>query len=218
MDAQFLRLLTNDLVCFLFSASMLAGYQLFLRRKLRTDPDYTIKAVNSQARSAWVEGIMNRDGTEILAVQTLRNSIMGPTFLGSTAVLLMIGSVTLTGQGDGLQHTWHSLNLFGAVKAELWLTKILLLLLDFLIAFMCFAQAVRLNIHVGYMINVPRSDPRRLSPQFVAGQLNRAGHYHWMGMRAYYFAAPLVFWLFGPIYMAGASLVTVAILFRLDRA
>lgn len=211
-------LLTNDLACFAFSASLLAGYQLFLRHKLKSDPGYTIQAINAQARSAWVEGIMRREGAEILAVQTLRNGIMGPTFLGSTAVLLMIGSLTLTGQGDNLEHTWHALNLFGTVKAELWLSKVLLLLLDFLVAFICFAQAVRLNIHVGYMINVPKDDPRRLSPQFVAAQLNRAGRYHWMGMRAYYFAAPLVFWLFGPMFMVGASVVAVAILYRLDKA
>lgn len=216
MDTQFVRLLTNDLTCFIFSAGLLAGYHLFLRHKLKTDPGYTIQAINAQARRAWVEAIMNREGAEILAVQTLRNAIMGPTFLGSTAVLLMIGSLTLTGQGDKLEQTWHALNLFGAVKAPLWLTKILLLLLDFLVAFMCFAQAVRLNIHVGYMINVPKDDPRRLPPTFVAAQLNRAGHYHWIGMRAFYFAVPLVFWLFGPLFMVGASLVTVAILHRLD--
>ncbi len=218
MPSQLNSLLANDLACFVFSAGLLASYHLFLWHKLRTDPGYTIQAVNATARSAWVEGVMGRDGQEILAVQTLRNAIMGPTFLGSTAVLLMIGSLTLTGQGDRLEHTWHSLNIFGAVKAELWLAKILLLLLDFLIAFMCFAQAVRLNIHVGYMINVPKNDPRRLTPQFVASELNRAGHYHWMGMRCFYFAAPIVFWLFGPLYMIGASMAAVAILYNLDRA
>lgn len=40
---------------------------------------------------------MSKEGHEILAVQTLRNAIMGPVFLGSTAVLLMIGTLTLTG-------------------------------------------------------------------------------------------------------------------------
>lgn len=36
-------------------------------------------------------------------------------------------------------------------------------------------------------------------------------------MRAYYCAVPLVFWLFGPHFMILATLVTVAILFYLDR-
>lgn len=217
MPAQLNSLLTNDLACFVFSAGLLVIYHLFLHHRLKADPGYTIQAVGATVRSAWVEGVMNRDGNEILAVQTLRNAIMGSTFMGSTAVLLMIGSLTLTGQGDKLENTWHSLNLFGAVKAELWLTKILLLLFDFLIAFMCFAQAVRLNVHVGFMLNVPKNDPRHLSPQFVASELNRAGHYHWFGMRCFYFASPLAFWLFGPLYMIGASIVAVAVLYHLDR-
>jgi uncharacterized membrane protein len=208
---------SNDLVSFTFSAALLLSYHLFLRYKLLTDPAYTIQAVNAAARLAWVEGIMTKAGNEVLAVQTLRNAIMGPTFLATTAVLLLIGTITLTGQADKLEQTWHALNIFGASGPELWLAKVLLLLMDFLIAFMCFTQAVRLFIHVGFMINVPPSDARRNSAQFVATQLNRAGVYHWIGMRAYYCAVPLVFWLFGPHFMMLATLVTVAILFYLDR-
>jgi len=209
---------SSDLIGFALSATLLIAYHLFLRHKLKADPAYTIQAVNATARAAWVEGVMGKEGQEVLAVQTLRNAIMGPTFLGSTAVLLMIGTLTLTGQGDKLEYTWHSLNIIGAVKQELWLAKLLLLLLDFLIAFMCFAQAVRLFIHVGFMINVPARDPRRNSPQFVAAQLNRAGTYHWMGMRAYYFAVPAAFWLFGPHFMVVASIAAVVMLHHLDHA
>lgn len=211
-------ILNSDLIGFAFSATLLVAYHLFLRHKLKTDVAYTIHAVNVMTRAAWVEGVMSKPGQEILAVQTLRNAIMGPTFLGSTAVLLIIGTLTLTSQGDNLEHTWHSLNVIGAVERELWLSKILLLLLDFLIAFMSFAQSVRLFIHVGFMINVPAGDARRKSPQFVATQLNRAGTYHWIGMRAYYLAAPLAFWLFGPHFMVAASIAAVAFLHHLDYA
>ena len=210
--------LNSDLVGFAFSVTLLTAYHLFLRHKLKTDVSYTIHAVNIMSRTAWVEGVMNKTGQEVLAVQTLRNAIMGPTFLGSTAVLLMIGTLTLTSQGDKLEQTWHALNFAGAAVRELWLSKILLLLLDFLVAFMSFAQAVRLFIHVGFMINVPVGDPRRKSPQFVATQLNRAGTYHWIGMRAYYLAAPLGFWLFGPHFMVAASIAAVVFLHHLDYA
>lgn len=218
MQITILEFLGNDLIAFAISAAILVIYHLFLRHKLKTDPAYTMQAVNATARLAWVDSMMSKEGQEVLAVQTLRNAIMGPTFLGSTAVLMMIGTLTLTGQGDRLEQGWHALNVVGAVQRELWIAKILLLLLDFLVAFMCFAQAVRLFIHVGFMINVSAQDPRRNSPQFVGAQLNRAGHYHWMGMRAYYFAAPLAFWLFGPLFMVAASIVAVSMLHRLDRA
>jgi hypothetical protein len=41
----------------------------------RGDPLYTIMAVTALARAAWVETIMTTANREVLAVQTLRNSI-----------------------------------------------------------------------------------------------------------------------------------------------
>jgi uncharacterized membrane protein len=200
------------------SVLLLVGYNVFLRLKLRSDPLYTMQAVNAVARAAWVETVMKATNKDVLAVQTLRNSIMGATFLSSTAVLLVIGTLTLSGQGENLGSTWHSLNMFGATHAELWLTKLLVLLLDMLVAFFSFAQAIRLYHHVGYMINVPMTMKHRaLSSQHVALHLNRAGSFYAIGMRAYYVSVPLVFWLFGPHFMLLSTVILIPILYYLDR-
>jgi uncharacterized membrane protein len=190
-----------------------------LRFKLKSDPLFTIQAVNATARAAWVKSIMSAGNKDVLAVQTLRNSIMGATFLSSTAVLLIIGTLTLSGQGENLGSTWHTLNMFESVHAELWLAKLLALLLDLFVAFFSFTVAIRLFNHVGYMINVPATlNHKSLSPQHVALHLNRAGACYAFGMRAYYIAVPLVFWLFGPQFMLLSTLVLIPILFYLDRA
>lgn len=211
-------ILANDFVGAGASVLLLAGYHLFLRYRRSSDPLYTIQAVNAIARAAWVETVIAAGNKDVLAVQTLRNSIMGATFLSSTAVLLIIGTLTLSGQGGNLGATWHALNVFGATHAELWLTKLLMLLLDMLVAFFSFAQAIRLYHHVGYMINVPMTMKHRaLSPQHVALHLNRAGAFYAIGMRAYYVAVPLVFWLFGPHFMLLSTLILIPILYYLDR-
>jgi uncharacterized membrane protein len=218
MASNVFELFSNDLLSFALSALMLIAYHVFLRYKLRGDPAYTIHGVNALVRNAWVENIMNGSNKDIMAVQTLRNAIMGPTFLASTAALLIVGTLTLTGQGDKLSDTWHVLNVFGAKHQELWQAKILLLLLDFMVAFFSFTMAIRLFIHVGFMINVPLSMHHKpISARHVAIYLNRAGAYHSLGMRAYYFAVPLVFWLFGPHLMLLASMVLVAVMFSIDR-
>jgi len=218
MGKNVFELFSNDLLSFASSALMLIAYHAFLRYKLKRDPAYTIHGVNALVRSAWVENIMNSGNRDIMAVQTLRNAIMGPTFLASTAALLIVGTLTLTGQGDKLSDTWHVLNVFGAKGRELWQAKILLLLLDFMVSFFSFTMAIRLFIHVGFMINVPLSlDHKPISARHVAIYLNRAGSYHSIGMRAYYFAVPLVFWLFGPHLMLLATMVLVVILFVIDR-
>ena len=211
--------LLNDFAGAGLSVLLLVCYHLYLRHRLKSDPLYTIQAVNAAARAAWVETVMSAGDKDILAVQTLRNSIMGATFLSSTAVLLIIGTLTLTGQSDKLAATWHALNLGGATHTELWQAKLLALLLDMFVAFFSFAQAIRLYHHVGYMINVPTTLAHKaLTPQHVALHLNRAGACYALGMRAYYVAVPLVFWLFGPHFMLISTIILIPALYYLDRA
>lgn len=211
--------LSNDLISLGLSALMLVAYQVFLWRKTRADPTYTVQAVNTFARTVWVETIMKDSDKGVLAIQTLRNSTMAATFLASTAVLLIIGALTLSGQGDKLDNTWHALNSLGAKHAELRIGKLLMLLVDLFIAFFSFAMAIRIYNHVGYMINVPLTlKHHAISPSHVASHLNSGGKFYSIGMRAYYYAVPLVFWLFGPHFMLVATAVLIAFLYHLDRA
>lgn len=208
----------NDLSSFAISALLLIVYHFYLKVRQKRNPAYTVGDVNILARTAWVEMIM-RERKDILAVQTLRNSTMAATFLASTAVLLIMGVLTLSGQGEHLQSSWHSLNIIGEKHSGLWLAKLLLLLLDLLVAFFSFSMAVRVFNHVGYMINVPISlGYKEIQPRNVAIHLNRAGRFYYIGMRAYYFSVPVVFWLFGPHFMVLSSIGLVFFLYRIDRA
>lgn len=216
--SRWLTTFGNDFFSFALSAALLLIYHLHLRYKVSKNPAYTVQAVNAMARTAWVGSIM-RDGKDILAVQTLRNSTMAATFLASTAVLLIIGVLTLSGQADKLEGTWHALNVVGAKHSELWLGKLMLLLLDLFVAFFSFSMSIRIYNHVGYMINVPLAlNHKVLSPDHVAIHLNRAGKFYSIGMRAYYFSVPVVFWLFGPHFMLLATIALIFVLYRLDRS
>jgi uncharacterized membrane protein len=153
-----------------------------------------------------------------MAVQTLRNFVMGATLMASTAALLILGTLTLSGQVETVSRSWHVFNAYGSASPELWVVKVLALLADFIVAFFAFAMSVRLANHVVFMINVGSVDvPPALSPEGVARRLNRAGNHFATGLRAFFFAVPLVFWLFGPAFLVAATLGLVAALHRLDR-
>jgi uncharacterized membrane protein len=208
-----------DIVGLALSAALIGGYYVFLHWRLsRHNALYTIQAVNAEARRLWVESVM-RDRRDILAVQTLRNSTMAATFLASTAVLLIMGALSMSGHGSDVAHVLHSLNMTGAVDPSLWLIKLLFLVIDLCVAFFSFTLAVRKFNHVGYLLNIPADLQHPvITPRYVADFLNRAAHYYSIGMRAYYFTLPLMFWLFGPHLMVLCSLVLIFVLFRLDRA
>src|SRR5204863_3070146 len=182
----------SELLAAGISVAIMYAYHYFLRMRVRRDPGYTLQAVLRQGRTAWVERVM-AESQGILAVQTLRNSIMGASFFASTAVALIVGTITLSTQYDRLNVAWQTLSPIGAIDEHLWLMKILVLLIDMLIAFVFFSQSIRLMSHVGVVISVPTTTVR---PKFVASMLIQAGRYHTRGMRCYYFAAPLLFWLF----------------------
>lgn len=208
----------NDFVALLLSAGMMGAYQIYLYLRVRRDPGYTVQALMRLARTAWVEQVMADGRQGVLAVQTLRNSTMAASFMGSTAVLLIIGTLTLSGQGDKLDATWHSLNAFGATDARLWAIKLMFLVVSFLIAFFSFTMSIRFYNHVGYLINVPEERRyKKITPLRVAAHLNKAGRFYSLGMRAYYFAVPLVFWLFGPHFMLLATVGLLIVLYFLDR-
>lgn len=216
-----MRLLDNqaDLIGFALSFVLIAGYEIYIRwRTAHHDPHYTVQAINAEARRLWVDSVI-QERRDILAVQTLRNSTMAATFLASTAVLLIMGVISLSEHGSDVDHALHSLNIVATVDPALWLLKLLILVVDLCVAFFAFTQAVRKFNHVGYLLNVPAGLKHPvITPRYVADFLNRAAHFYSIGMRAFYFTLPLLFWLFGPHFLVASSLVLIVILHRLDRA
>jgi uncharacterized membrane protein len=210
-----------DIICFALSVFILTLYHIYLRNKVRKDPTYTVQALNRIARRLWVETLMSSGKPDVIPIQTLRNSTMAATFLASTAVLLIMGTLTLSAQHtlNVSGGTWHVLNQYGAHHPELWAIKLLLLLINLFIAFFSFSMAIRIYNHIGFLINVPqRQDQTSITHQHVSTYLNSAGKYYSIGMRCYYYCVPLVFWLFGPVLMLLAAIALVPVLYKHDRA
>lgn len=218
LTQAWLREFGADAAAFAASAVLVALYYAVLVARTRRDPTASIHGVNELARSFWVRHVMANPAKDVMAVQTLRNFVMGASLMATTAAFLILGTLTLTGQAENIARSWHVSSLYGSASAELWVLKVICLLADFIVAFFAFAMAIRLANHVVFMVNVPGpwSHPE-LSPEAVAVRLNKAGRHFATGMRAFFFAVPLVFWLFGPVFLVVASAGLVLALHRLDR-
>jgi len=216
---SFLVEYANDSIAVLFVICLIGGYHFYLRALARRNPAAVLSSVAAMARADWVATMMEGQGTGVLAVQTLRNSTMAATFLASTSILLIVGVLTLSTQAPSLKTAWHHLNIAGSLSPQLWLTKVLALLFVLFSAFFSFSNAIRIYNHVGYMINAKIGfDHRRFTPAQVASELNRGGRYYSLGTRAYYYLVPLVFWLFGPTFMVGSTLILVLVMLpRIDK-
>jgi uncharacterized membrane protein len=211
--------MVHDVIAFAASTLLVLLYYSYLTWRTRRQPHFTVHAMNAKVRQRWVEMIMSGENKEILAVQTLRNSVMASNFMASTAILLIIGILNLSENPEKLMNAWQPFLIGARVSNELSIVKLALLLMDFFIAFYCFSMAIRFFNHVGYMINLPAdSSVERLSPKQIGVYLNRAGTYYTFGTRAFFFSLPLILWFFGPHIMVAATLVLIISLYSLDRA
>ncbi len=210
-------LMNPDILAFAGSVVLLLAYHLRLRFKLRSNPRYTIQAINNAGRTAWVKNIMSNANKDVLAVQTLRNSTMAATFLASTAILLIIGVLNLSQNDSVPAQLLHAAVEVPAIGSLIHLLKLVPLLLDLFAAFFFFSLAIRIYNHVGYLINAAGNPASPADQHYVARLLNRGGDYYSLGMRSYYLSVPFVFWLFSPYFMAAASVILLFVLNHVDR-
>ncbi len=207
-----------DAVALLISCLLLFAYYLNLERRSRRTPGSSVHALNAKVREQWISMVMGKDNMEILAVQTLRNSVMAANFMASTSILLIIGTLNISEKIGQWSLQWHSHELAHSFSAELWKIKLGLLLLDFSIAFFCFSMAIRFYNHVGYMVNLGSGSSSDLDLcKQTCAYLNRAGSYYTYGTRTFFLSLPIILWFFGPYFMILATVILIAGLGMLDK-
>ncbi|MDD5494097.1 MAG: DUF599 domain-containing protein [Dehalococcoidia bacterium] len=202
----------------LVSCLLILVYYVYLGRRTHCAPDSSVHTLNARIRERWVEMIMSSGKMDILAIQTLRNSVMAANFMASTSILLIIGTLNISEKMGQGALGWHPYGLAQPFSTELWQLKLGLLLLDFSIAFYCFSMAIRFFNHVGYMINLPvDSAPDSSLYKQTCAYLNRAGSYYAFGTRTFFFSLPIILWFFGPYFLILGTLALVGGLAVLDK-
>ena len=128
-----------------------------------------------ELRRAWVRRVMGTPGLEILAVQTLRNSIMAATVMASTSAISLVGVLGLghLRTGDLAEIASHPDSL---------LVLLPLLLLASCVAL--FSQAVRLYHRCSYRVSLLGDEAQELATV----ELLRASRLYRTGWGVFYLA------------------------------
>ena len=208
MNANLVWLATLATVVLLF------GYEAVVAVAQRRRPNQIARSAHALLRVEWFMAVSQHKGSEILAVQTLRNSLMSATMTASTAVLGLIGTVTLAAPSLRLS--------FGEAAALPSLTPRLvleLLLLTLLFAsLVCSAMAVRYYTHVGFICGIPvESEARQRWALSGMAYVRRAGLLYSWGLRHLILVAPILASLLHPFAGPVAALLVVAVLSSFDR-
>lgn len=177
-------------------------------------PERLARSAHASLREDWYAAVSSHPGSEILAVQTLRNSLMSATMTASTAVLGLMGTVTLAAPyfRSSLDDAAGAL----AFTPRLALELVLMLLL--FASLVCSAMAVRYYNHASFICAMPvGSAPRQRWAASGTAYVRRAGLLYSWGLRHLVLVAPIVVFLVHPFAGPAAAVVVALVLRSFDR-
>ncbi|RZI94453.1 MAG: DUF599 domain-containing protein [Variovorax sp.] len=194
---------------------LLFGYEAAAAVAQRRRPQRMARTAHAALREDWFTAVSLHKGSEVLSVQTLRNALMSATMTASTAVLGLMGTVTLAAPSLHL-----SLGEAAALPRVTPRLVLELLLLAFLFAsLVCSAMAVRYYNHAGFISGMPvESEARQRWALAGAAYVRRAGLLYSWGLRHLILVAPILASLLHPFAGPVAAVLIVAVLSRFDRA
>lgn len=199
------------------SLAVLVAYHAWLVWLIRQHPLRTDIGINACVRRIWVLHVMQRPPGDVLAVQSLRNSLMSASFMASTAILLVAGLLGFALSEKNLENFNHILDLLSPTHPHVMLSRLLVLVGLFFFAFFNFILTVRYYNHVGFMLNAASSKEGYALPDgLIIRTLQRGAMHFTLGMRAFLLVMPFALWLLGPVWLFLGSLLLIGVLWKID--
>jgi uncharacterized membrane protein len=197
------------------TVTIVLAYEAWLAFAQRLRPERLARTAHAVLREDWFAAVSGQKGSEILAVQTLRNSLMSATMTASTAVLGLMGTLTLTAP------SLHAS--FGEATAD-WprFTPRLameLAVLGLLVAsLVASVMAVRYYNHAGFVGGMPvDSEARKRWSAAGTTYVRKAGVLYSWGLRQLVLVVPVVAFILYPLAGVIGAFAVVAALMNFDR-
>ena len=193
--------------------AVLALYEIWFALAQRRNPGLLARSAHASLREEWFAAVSQQPGSEVLAVQTLRNSLMSASMTASTAVLGLMGTVTLSAS---------SLNTsLGGGAAFVFTPRLameLILLALLFASLVSSAMAVRYYNHAGFVGAMPvGSEARRRWSAIGSSHLRRAGVLYSWSLRNLVLVVPAVAFILHPAAGPVAAVLVVVVLSGFDR-
>lgn len=198
------------------TVALLALYELIGVLAQRHQPQRLARSAHATLREAWFDAVSLQSGSEILAVQTLRNSMMSATMTASTAALALMGMVSLT--VPSLHGTFGASEVAQSVLSVQLALELVLLALLFASLVAC-VTAVRYYNHAGFIVGMPvESEARQRWAEAGRRHVRRAGLLYSWGLRYLIMTGPILASMLSPLAGPAAAIIVVGLLLWFDRA
>ena len=193
----------------------LVAYELSLALAQRRDPLGLARSAHATMREEWFIAVSQQPGSEILAVQTLRNSMMSATMIASTAALALMGTAALS--VPSLHIGLHGANTDPLAIEPRTVLDLMLMIMLFA-SLLSSAIAVRYYNHAGYIGAMPVGSEARARWLAVGIQsVREAGILYRWGLRHLILVAPIIAAIAYPLAGPVMAIILIGFMRRFDR-
>lgn len=197
------------------TVAVLLLYEASLAVAQRRRPERMARTAHATLRKDWFEAVSAQRGSEVLAVQTLRNALMSASVTASTAAIGLMGILTLAAP------SLHAPFSDAASELPLFTPRLameLVLLIMLFASLVCSVMAVRYYNHAGFVGGMPvESDARTHWTPAGTAYVRRAGVLYSWALRQLVLLTPVVAFILHPFAGPIAALVVSGVLLSLDR-
>ncbi|KAK7380208.1 hypothetical protein VNO78_32706 [Psophocarpus tetragonolobus] len=205
-----------DLIFVPFGLVMILAYHVWLSHKSQTQPFATTFGRDVDGRRLWVPAmIKDIDRKNIVAIQCLRNLIMGSTLMATTAILICAGLGAIISSTYSVKKVVSN-TIFGAHDGFVLGLKYAIILAIFFFSFLCHTFSISFLNQLNILICTPQDAKSLVTSQYLTQLLEKAILLNTAGNRLFYSAFPLLLWIFGPLLTFFSSMVMVILLYNLD--
>ena len=197
------------------TVAVLLFYEASLLVAQRHRPERMARTAHANLRKDWFEAVSAQKGSEVLAVQTLRNALMSASVTASTAAIGLMGIVTLAAPSLHSQFDEAAASL-PQFTPRLAMELVLLAML--FASLICSVMAVRYYNHAGFVGGMPvESQARKHWTAAGTAYVRKAGVLYSWALRQLVLLAPVVAFILYPFAGPVAALIVCGVLFSLDR-
>lgn len=194
------------------------GYATFARRRSVVRP--SLLALTNRERRRWMLQTTWRDNRVIDGV-VVQNLSTSPSFFASTTILIIGGLLAVLSTTEKASELVAEIPFAARTSALVFDLKVVLLTAIFVYAFFRFTWSLRQFNLVNIMVGAFPAHRERLVEDDrmieTAGRLNElAGLNFTQGLRAYYYAVPMLLWLVNAWLLLGGSLVITGVLYYME--
>ncbi|XAR55732.1 hypothetical protein NMG60_11035916 [Bertholletia excelsa] len=195
------------------------GYHALLWRIFKNKPLQTAVGAHAMRIRAWLEDMKQGDDKKgMLAVQSLRNTILTTIVSAAVAIILTLSLAALTNDAYNASSHLFANWFFGSKSDGFLVLKYGSASFFLLVSFWCSSMALGCLIDANFLVN---------SPLMAGGEFSvSSGHTEWvvekglilavMGNRMLCLAFLLLLWLMGPVPVSLASVALIFGLYEID--